>query len=79
MSEEKISLQLTRDQALVLFEWIASLDRANLSSSIGDAEWSILWFLEGQFESKLVEVLAPDYVDLLAKAKSRLVKDSEEN
>lgn len=65
------SLALTHDEALVLYEWLASLDDKPHASP-DDAEQTILWRLEGQLESQLPEVLMPDYAQRLAEAKQRL-------
>ncbi len=69
MAEQTISLRLSRNEALVFFEWLASLEQRGLTDSIEEAEWRVIWSLEGQIESTLVEVLAHNYNELLEKAK----------
>jgi len=77
MAEQTISLRLSRDEALVFFEWLASLEQRGSSAYIEEAEWRVIWSLEGQIERTLAEVLAPSYADLLAKAKLDITKEKE--
>jgi|SwirhisoilCB3_FD_contig_31_15457833_length_991_multi_2_in_0_out_0_2 hypothetical protein len=75
--DEKVLIELTRPEALVLFELLA---RWNERGS-GDihlehqAEQRVLWDIEATLESALVEPLMPDYQDRLAQARQR-IKDS---
>jgi hypothetical protein len=67
-----IQLELTDDEALVLFEWLylliegPQLDKAHL------AEKQVLWKLEGELERQLVAPLQPDYDVQLKRARDRL-------
>lgn len=70
-----VTLTLTRDQAVVLFEWLA---RCNEEEGFGiedPAEQRVLWDLEASLESTLVEPFKPEYEQLLAAARAR-VRDS---
>ena len=75
MNDEAISIVLSRSEALILFEWIASIDPNVAPPSIGEAEKRVLRSVEGQIESRLVEVLTPDYIELLAAAKRRILEE----
>ena len=75
MSKQNIQLELTRDEALVLFEWLARTDAAEVLPIEDAAERHVLWKLEGKLESLLDEPLAENYKSLLAEAR-RKVRDS---
>lgn len=66
-----VTLQLSGDEALVLFEWLAKLDEAKLVE--GEAERRVLWKVEGSLERLLGEPLAKDYDDLVERARQRIV------
>lgn len=66
-----VSIQLSHDQALVLFEWIArrnGLDQADIFED--RAEQRVLWDMEAALESTLPEVLHSDYVMLVDAART---------
>ncbi len=67
---DKLHLELTRPQALVLYEWLATLDEEGRGSATADSpEQRVLWILEGQLEKRLPAVLAADYGDQLESAR----------
>ncbi len=70
-------IELTDDEALVLFEWLARNDDADSYRVEDQAELRVLWDLQAQLESALPGVLAPDYRELLAGARAR-VRDPEQ-
>lgn len=77
MSED-ISLGLSRDQALVLFEWLARTGAGELPAAFEDrAEQRMLWDLEAALEKRLAEPFKSDYRERLEAARSR-VRDVEE-
>jgi len=65
MKEEPVKIQLTRSQAIVLFEWLSRADKVGPFSS---SEQRVLWLIEGQLEKNLVEPLKPDYPELVEAA-----------
>ena len=74
---DEISLGLSRDQALVLFEWLArTVAREQPAAFEDQAEQRVLWDLEAALEKHLVEPLKSDYRELLEAARRR-VRDSE--
>jgi hypothetical protein len=75
MSQQSIQVTLTRDEALVLFEWLASLDEKQ-TFHLEEAEQKVVWRIEGQLESLLTEVLAPDYREQLRIAKRNVLNGS---
>jgi len=74
--EEKVHLRLTRAEALVLFDWVARLDAQKNLPVEDRAEELVLWRIEGQLESVLVEPLGPNYRDAVEAARNE-VRGSE--
>ncbi len=72
-----VELQLSRDEALVLFEYLRRCDDDNSLVFIDQAEERALWNLEGKIEQQLVELFDPRYGELLQAARDRL-RDPEE-
>lgn len=54
--QRKINLTVTKDEALVLFEFLARFNKSEHPDIFEDpAEQKTLWILEGQLEKQLVE------------------------
>jgi hypothetical protein len=70
-----VTLSLTRDQALVLFEWLSREDGRSGIPTEHQAEQKVLWEIEGQLERTLVEPLQPDYSAAIAAARERIMSD----
>jgi hypothetical protein len=68
-----VSIELSGDQALVLFEWLTGLEAGKVA--IGEAEQAVLWRIEGVLEKSLVEPLATDYADLVERARRRILAE----
>lgn len=68
MTGENVELRLTTAEALVLFEWLAVANDAK-QLIVDEAEQRVLWDLESQLETKLVEPLMPNYTELVDAAK----------
>jgi hypothetical protein len=66
-----VTIELTGDEALVLFEWLAKLDEAKLVEA--EAEKRVLWRLEAALERVLVEPLARNYDQLVEQARQRIL------
>jgi hypothetical protein len=77
MADKKVLLELSRDEALVFFEWLARFNKGKDQQFADQAEQRVLWDLEAMLESELVEPLAPNYDELLTAARSR-VRDPQE-
>ena len=67
-----ISLTLKHDEALILFEWLASLEEKALHNVCDEAEQKVLWQIEAQLESQLPDILMSDYAARVAAAKGRV-------
>ncbi|MAT83906.1 MAG: hypothetical protein CMD39_06415 [Gammaproteobacteria bacterium] len=76
MSKNAIALEVSQDEALVLFEWLAELDSNNSGPADGSAEQKVLWKLEGQLERLLVEPLESDYQQLVEEARRNVLATS---
>lgn len=68
----EVVLRLTRDEALVLFDWIVRFNTREGESFSDPAEQRVLWDIEALLESTLVEPFDPQYVRLLAQARERV-------
>jgi hypothetical protein len=68
-----VSIELSRDEALVLFEWLAGLETAKVA--IGEAEQRVLWRIEAVLERSLAEPFARDYADLVEQARRRILAE----
>jgi hypothetical protein len=72
-SDDEISLRLSKVEALVFFEWLANLDSPKAHPFSHPSEEKVLWKVEGQLESALAEPFAPNYRELLARARKAVV------
>ena len=71
--KQNISLILTKDEALVLFEFLARLNQVEDPDIFEDqAEQKIFWNLEAQLENQLVEPFSSDYINLITEARNRI-------
>jgi hypothetical protein len=70
MTPDKISLTLSKQEALVLFEWLAKVEPMGTTVFQHPSEERVLWKLQGQLESTLQEPFAPNYDDLVSQARA---------
>ena len=77
MAQGSVTLQLSQDEALVLFEWVARFNKTRVPAFVDQAEERVLWDLESRLESALVEPFRKDYAGALAGARAR-IRDSNE-
>jgi hypothetical protein len=74
---EKISIELTKDETLVLFEFLARFNETEHPDIFEDqAEQKVLWIIEGQLEKQLVEPFRPDYKKIINEARNK-IRDKE--
>jgi hypothetical protein len=76
MDEERLHLELTRAEALVLFEWLVRLDSAEAFPIEDQAEQNVLWSLDGQLEKAPTEPLASNYRELLEESRRKVLASS---
>ena len=67
-----MKLELTEDEALVLFEWLSRLDEQDTFPCEDPAEQQVLWALHGQLEKVMAEPFRSNYRELVAQARSRV-------
>jgi hypothetical protein len=72
MNENKnsIALQLSQDEALVLFEFLSRFSDKGELRVEDQAEERVLWDVCCLLEKCLAQPLRPDYVELLEKARA---------
>ena len=76
LNKELIQIALAQHEALVLFEWLASLDEKS-KLPLDEAEQKVIWRLEGQLESMLPEIVAADYRERVLSAKQTVLTDNQ--
>jgi hypothetical protein len=72
MTPEPISLELSRDEALVLFEVLHRWADTDRLEFVDEAEQRAMWNLSALLERLMAEPFRPDYDELLAAARDRL-------
>lgn len=74
---EFISIALTQDEALVLFEFFARFAETNRFSLEHNAEFLAFSHVSAQIDKVLVEPFDSDYSSLLAAARGRIAEGFE--
>jgi len=77
VSKEAVGLELTSDEALVLFEFFARFQDTDRLEFAHVAEYLALARIAAQIDHSVVEMFDPQYVQLLAVARSRVAGDYE--
>ena len=70
--DQKVVLELTRAEAIVLDNLLARLDDDHSLQFKDQSEEYVLWIIEGMLEKKLHETFAPNYLEILAKAQEEV-------
>jgi hypothetical protein len=77
MKEEEIILRLNKDEALVLFEFVARFNDDNHRELFHDqAEQKMMWLIAGQLEKVLAEPFMENYKERIEQARN-VVRDGE--
>lgn len=69
---QNMPIELTGDEALVLFEFLSRYSDSNSLVIEDQAEQRALWNLLSVLEKQLAEPLRPEYRELLQRARDRL-------
>ena len=69
---EDVVIKLTKDEALVLFDWLARFNETENQAFEDQAEQRALWNLECYFERELAEPINSDWDGIIAAARARL-------
>ena len=73
MNEKTINIELTNDEAVVLFEFISRFNQSELTSSFEDqAEQRIFWNIESDLEKKLSDTFKTNYQETLKTAREKI-------
>lgn len=72
-----IKIELTSSEALVLVDFLIRYQDNETINKIEDAEQQLLWDMCAMLESKVPELLDPNYKELLEKAR-QIVTSGEE-
>ncbi|WP_327381111.1 hypothetical protein [Streptomyces sp. NBC_01207] len=80
MGHGPITVELTRDEALVLSDWLERVQMTHLSRLVEDgAVWAPIHRLAGTPDTALPEIFAADYAERLAAARLRLLPSDDTN
>ncbi len=77
MADDKVHLELSRQEVIVFFEWLSRLNKAEDTKFEDQAEQRVLWDIQAMLEPMLVETFEPNYAALLARARER-VRDAKD-
>jgi hypothetical protein len=72
MQSTRVKLELTSDEALVLYDWLTRFNQRDNADFADQAEERVLFDLEAMLEQVLVAPLQSDYTELLAQARSKV-------
>ncbi|UXY25031.1 hypothetical protein N8I84_42145 (plasmid) [Streptomyces cynarae] len=73
MDNAQITIKLTRDEALVLSDWLERVQMTDLSRLVDDeAVWAPIHKLAGTLDKALPAIFAADYSERLEAARRRL-------
>ena len=72
MNMEQIIINLSRDEALVLFEFFARFDESDDFALRHKAEYLAFSRVSAQLDKALVEPFQPNYTELLRSARERV-------
>ena len=74
---KEVLITLNKDQALVLFEFVARFNETNHKVLFEDqAEQKMMWLIQRQLEKVLVEPFMPNYKDIVKEARNK-IRDNE--
>ncbi len=73
MSSKHVDIPLTKDEAIVLFEFLARFKESNGLHRFEDqAEERVLWTIESVLEKELSEPFRADYQEIVKKARENV-------
>jgi len=72
-ADATVAVSFSSDEALVLFEWLHYFNNQERCDFIQDqSETRVLFDLESELETILVETFSPDYVRILQESRERV-------
>jgi predicted DNA-binding transcriptional regulator YafY len=72
MRSKRVKIELTSDEALVLYDWLTRFNQRAHTDFTDQAEERVLFDLEAMLEKALVAPLQSDYADVLTQARSNV-------
>lgn len=72
MEDDRVRIDLSSDEALVLYDWVCRTNNRTDGLFQDQAEQRVLWDVEAMLERHLVEPFRDDYDALLAAARDRV-------
>lgn len=73
MSDEKVNIELTKDEAIVLFEYLGRFNENEDRGKFEDqSEQRVLWDIECILEKQLTEPFRADYSEIVIKAREKV-------
>ncbi len=72
MTEEKVTIELSSSEALVLFEFVSRFSNDEKLEIVDQAEERVLWNVCASLEKMLVAPFSQNYSNLLAKAREKV-------
>ena len=70
--EDAVTLSLSKNQAIVLFEWLTNLDDKDDPNYSHPSEERVVWELQSQLEKILTEPFDAEYPALLSAARTEV-------
>lgn len=70
--EEKIQINLNKDEAIVLFEFLSRFSDKDKLEIVDQSEARVLWNILSDLESILVESFSDKYAGILEKAREKI-------
>jgi hypothetical protein len=73
IENEEITIRFSKEQALVLFEFLSRFNDTEHKEIFQDqSEQKVLWLIEGQLEKTLVEPFMPNYQEIVKEARNKM-------
>ncbi len=72
-SSPKVLVELTHDEALIFFDWLARDEDSQMDTPSHESEQVVLLKIEGQLEQLLIEPFDEDYTERLEAARDRIL------
>ncbi len=76
--DEQVELKLTKDEALVLFEFVSRFSDKDKLEIVDQAEQRVLWNVCCLLEKQLVEPFSADYLAIIERARNKVRDRVEE-
>lgn len=70
--EEKIQINLTKDEAIILFEFLSRFSNEDILEISDQSEERVLWNIQCDLEKILSEPFSEKYKEILEKARDRI-------